>query len=235
MPPALVQRSSVFHPSLEVAGEHAYLSFEMSDLTAATDCGARCVAIAARHPVRTLVSLADIEDLTAPISAQDAHAPFRRMASNVSVSFAPAERASGPAALAAAAAAAALAATSASAQHSLSGAGGISESGQASSSSNNTGVVPVSGFSDFRRRPPGQRIVVLAADNESTTLAVQLLMALVKPGRDVVVLVTVVNSTLQETAGRLLLQRHEATLARAMVDVMTEVLVRNFTTEIIEG
>ena len=41
---------------------------------------------------------------------------------------------------------------------------------------------------------PGQRIVVLVADNDSTGLAVKLLMAMVKPGRDVVILVHVVRA-----------------------------------------
>ncbi|KXZ55122.1 hypothetical protein GPECTOR_3g274 [Gonium pectorale] len=67
---SLVQRPSVFRPSLEVAGDLAYLTFDMSDLTAATDLGARCVAVSCRHPARSLLSAADLEDLMGVIAAQ---------------------------------------------------------------------------------------------------------------------------------------------------------------------
>ncbi len=71
----------------------------------------------------------------------------------------------------------------------------------------------------------GQRIVVLVADNDATCLAVQLLTALVRPGRDHVVLVTVVPHTLAEAGGRALLRRHEAALQQTCVAVSCELLV----------
>ncbi len=60
----------MFHPSLEVAGDLAYLTFDMADLTAAFDFGARCVAVASRRPARSLLSTADLEDLLGVITAQ---------------------------------------------------------------------------------------------------------------------------------------------------------------------
>ena len=66
----MVQRPSVFRPSLEVAADLAYLTFDMADLTAAAQYGARCVALASRHPARSLISAADLEELMGVISAQ---------------------------------------------------------------------------------------------------------------------------------------------------------------------
>ena len=55
------------------------------------------------------------------------------------------------------------------------------------------------------------------------------LMALVKPRRDEVVLVTVVTSILAEANGRALLRRFEQQLNQTMVDVRCEVLVSALT------
>ncbi len=60
----------MFRPSLEVAGDLAYLTFDMADLTVAAEYGARCVALASRHPARSLISAADLEELMGVISAQ---------------------------------------------------------------------------------------------------------------------------------------------------------------------
>eukprot|EP00198_Chlamydomonas_reinhardtii_P000390 XP_001689725.1 predicted protein [Chlamydomonas reinhardtii] len=154
---ALVQRPSVFRPSLEVAADLAYLTFDMADLTAAAQYGARCVALASRHPARSLISAADLEELMG-----DASGNFRRLAGNTT------------------------------------------------------------------------RIVVLVADNDSTGLAVKLLMAMVKPGRDVVILVHVVSSILQEGSGRALLRKYELLLGQTMVEVVSELLTKDPSTPLLE-
>ncbi|EFJ40761.1 hypothetical protein VOLCADRAFT_99345 [Volvox carteri f. nagariensis] len=217
---SLIQRSSIFHPSLEVAGDVAYLTFDMADLTAATEWGARCVAVSAGgRPIRNLNTLSELEDLLIAVQAQDAHAPFRRLAGNVTPAFGLAHGAT----------------DSPHAPHAITlhpaviggGGGGAAAGGQDPSASSPTSGAGVGPVADLRNIAPGQCIVILVAENESTSMAVQLVMALVKPGRDRVVLVTVVPSVLQESAGRLLLRKHEMSIMKTMVDVSAQLLTKN--------
>ncbi|KAG2424565.1 hypothetical protein HXX76_014445 [Chlamydomonas incerta] len=255
---ALVQRPSVFRPSLEVAADLAYLTFDMADLTAATQFGARCVALASRHPTRSLIGAGDLEDLMGVISAQDASGNFRRLAGNTTV----------PRAQTAPAGSEATRRPALSPQlHSLSvgpgGGGGAAAAGgfsyansgsaaaaAAAAVANGIGAgtpgmlggglgtphssVAAPGGGGGGGPLPGQRIVVLVADNDSTGTAVKLLMAMVKPGRDVVVLVHVVSSILQEGAGRALLRKHELLLGQTMVEVVSELLTKDPSTPLLE-
>ncbi|GIL85258.1 hypothetical protein Vretifemale_13864, partial [Volvox reticuliferus] len=240
---SLVQRASIFHPCLEVADELVYLTFDMADLTAATEFGARCAAVSGGpRPVRCLNSPADLEELFGAIMAQDTHAPFRRLAANVNPVYGPARGATNnrsppranlhPAVTGAATPAAATATVGAAEAAAATAAAANSDY---AAQPQHTAAVGYAGPpSDLRTLNPGQCIVMLVADNESTSMAVQLLMALVKPGRDRVVLVTVVPSILQEANGRMLLRKHEMSMMKTMVDVTTELLTKGTSGSLIE-
>ncbi|GIL55499.1 hypothetical protein Vafri_11071, partial [Volvox africanus] len=233
---SLVQRASIFHPCLEVADELVYLTFDMADLTAATGFGARCAAVSGGpRPVRCLNTPTDLEELFGAILAQDTHAPFRRLAANVNPAYGPprgADRSpprvnlhpaiSGAGPPAAEAAEVPSGDYSAQPQHITAASGGGAAVGYAGPTS------------DLRSLNTGQRIVMLLADNESTSMAVQLLMALVKPGRDRVVLVTVVPSIIQEANGRMLLRKHEMSMNKTMVNVTTELLTKGTSGSLVE-
>ncbi len=154
-----------------------------------------------RHSSRLLSG--DPRPLRTP-DHQDGHAPFRRLAANISPAYGPAHGATNGIAPG----------VTLSLSPAITASTGAS-SGKASSGG---GPAPGAAPSDLRNQAPGQRIVVLVADNESTTMAVQLLMSLVKPGKDRVTLVTVVSSVLQEPAGRMLLRKHEMSLMKTMVE-----------------
>ncbi|GLI60502.1 hypothetical protein VaNZ11_002665 [Volvox africanus] len=233
---SLVQRASIFHPCLEVADELVYLTFDMADLTAATGFGARCAAVSGGpRPVRCLNTPTDLEELLGAILAQDTHAPFRRLAANVNPAYGPTRGATTdrspprvnlhPAVSGAGPAPAEAPNGDCSAQphHPASASGGGAAAGYA-----------IGPTSDLRSLNTGQRIVMLLADNESTSMAVQLLMALVKPGRDRVILVTMVPSIIQEANGRMLLRKHEMSMNKTMVDVKTELLTKGTSGSLIE-
>ncbi|KAG2452561.1 hypothetical protein HYH02_002798 [Chlamydomonas schloesseri] len=73
---------------------------------------------------------------------------------------------------------------------------------------------------------PGQRILVYIAANDVTQLAVNLVLLMARPGRDVVHLVTVVHTSLQLAAGQQLVLRFLKQLSNAMIETHVEVLVK---------
>eukprot|EP00198_Chlamydomonas_reinhardtii_P001742 XP_001691078.1 predicted protein [Chlamydomonas reinhardtii] len=81
------------------------------------------------------------------------------------------------------------------------------------------------------------RILVYVAANDVTQLAVNLVLLMARPGRDVVHLVTVVHSSLQLAAGQQLVLRFLKQLSNAMIETHVEVLVKgiNGLLEVMEG
>ncbi|KAG2445998.1 hypothetical protein HXX76_000601 [Chlamydomonas incerta] len=84
---------------------------------------------------------------------------------------------------------------------------------------------------------PGQRILVYVAANDVTQLAVNLVLLMARPGRDVVHLVTVVHNSLQQAAGQQLALRFLKQLSNAMIETHVEVLVKGISglLEVMEG
>lgn len=71
----------------------------------------------------------------------------------------------------------------------------------------------------------GQHIVVFVADNEATKMALSLAMAFIRPGVDVLHLVTLVPSVVQEQAGKELLKRFEAVAIAGYFEIQCDVVV----------
>ncbi|KAG2493032.1 hypothetical protein HYH03_008695 [Edaphochlamys debaryana] len=229
---ALLTTPAVFHPSIEVAGDLAYLTFDAADLTAAADVGARCVALAGRGSTRALLGPGDIEALLEVIQAQDASGQFRRLVGNST----PAAAAGGLAfrrpqlALSSLALGASAAGGPGGLGPAFStpvppspGAGGGPMLQHSPSLSGAMPSTPTGGGGGSG----GLRVVCFVADNDATGMAVRLLMALVRPQRDSVVLVHVASTILQESGARVLLRKFESLLAGAMLDVSTELLTKN--------
>ena len=71
----------------------------------------------------------------------------------------------------------------------------------------------------------GQRVILLLQDNQSTQLAIQLLKGILKPGKDLLHLVTVVQSSQNEKAGHDLCKKFEILAMETLVETKTHVLV----------
>ncbi|EFJ50592.1 hypothetical protein VOLCADRAFT_116765 [Volvox carteri f. nagariensis] len=84
---------------------------------------------------------------------------------------------------------------------------------------------------------PGIRILLYIAANEVTQLAVNLVLLMARPGRDVVHLVTVVHNSLQMPSGQALLLKYLKQISNAMIEAHSEVLVKgvNGLLEVMEG
>ncbi|GIL97914.1 hypothetical protein Vretimale_3488 [Volvox reticuliferus] len=84
---------------------------------------------------------------------------------------------------------------------------------------------------------PGIRILLFIASNDVTQLAVNLVLLMARPGRDVVHLVTVVHNSLQMPTGQALLLKYLKQISNAMIETHSEVLVKgiNGLLEVMEG
>ena len=80
----------------------------------------------------------------------------------------------------------------------------------------------------IRRSGPGQRIVIFVADNAATELVVNLVSFMARPGQDVVHLVTVVASSLQQQAGQQLVIKHYKAVAKPGQEVVLDVVVKGY-------
>lgn len=83
----------------------------------------------------------------------------------------------------------------------------------------------------------GVRLVVFVASNDVTQLAVNLVLMMARPGRDVVHLVTVVHNSLQLTQGQQLVLKYLKQVSNAMIEAHAEVLVKGMSglLEVMEG
>ena len=198
LPAGLVSSPAAFQPSLAVGREGAtYVRFDVSDLTALP--GLTAVALQDRQPSRprTLPGIRDVDAVVSAISAQDAHLPFRRLVGCTSASS-----------------------TAPLARSGVSPVGALGR--QQADLAAQAEVA-----ARKARAVLGLRIVVLAADNAATRSAMQLAQALVKPGRDLVVLATVVHSPLALASGHQLLAQLEAMARATCVEAVAEVLVKS--------
>ncbi|KAG2494492.1 hypothetical protein HYH03_007261 [Edaphochlamys debaryana] len=72
----------------------------------------------------------------------------------------------------------------------------------------------------------GQRILLFIANNDVTQLAVNLVLMMARPGRDVVHLVTVVHNSLQSAAGQALVVKYLNQISNAMIEAHADVEVK---------
>ncbi|GLI58956.1 hypothetical protein VaNZ11_000674 [Volvox africanus] len=207
---AMLNTLGVFRPKLFMTGDVARLSLDAADITA--DRRVACVAVHTRSSPAILTSPNEVDDLIPLLLAQDHSAAFRDIiaASNDGVrdsAFPGGDGAAGPGAAASV--------------------GGSASAGAA-------GCSPAMVLMTTK---PGIRILLFIASNDVTQLAVNLVLLMARPGRDVVHLVTVVHNSLQMPSGQALLLKYLKQISNAMIETHSEVLVKgiNGLLEVMEG
>jgi len=206
---ALITTPAVFRPSLDMVSDLAYVVFDAADLTATPT--AHCVALLNRTPAKSFTSPAELEEVISAVHAQDSSAPFRRLLGSTTTAAAPG------------------AVARRGGVHAPGGAGQRDQAADAAGGPRPR-LSGAGGHSHKQPRPQkpsnGQLIVILVTDNDATHLAVQLSLSVMRPGKDLVVFVTVVNGELAEPGGRELCRKYEALAKTTLTETWVEVLVK---------
>ncbi|GFR46433.1 hypothetical protein Agub_g8007 [Astrephomene gubernaculifera] len=228
----LLNSLGIFRPKLAMSGDVARLSLDAGDITA--DPRVACVAVQARNSPAILTSPNEVDDLIPLLLAQDRSAAFRDILSQINAaantgitptfipgllsSYGPSGDASGPA--------------------NITGGlgpglgpvmGGFTVGSNGSVSMSGCafgGAQIVSSPALLLASKPGIRILLFVAANDVTQLAVNLVLLMARPGRDVVHLVTVVHNSLVTTTGQALVLKYLKQISNAMIEAHAEVLVK---------
>ncbi|GAX76181.1 hypothetical protein CEUSTIGMA_g3625.t1 [Chlamydomonas eustigma] len=236
----LLVSPAVFRPALIFEQGLVRIKLDASDLS--TSAASHCVAMSNRTPAKFFTGPDDAEAVIAAIHAQDSSPAFRkRLGEMAKLAFTAISGHTGSKQqLLGEQARPRTGASHMPAQH-LMGSPFLGGTVVA-------GVAPSSSVASPSRRLPGimaknpdsihistntnavlagQCLVLLISDNGSTQLAMQLVLSLVKPGKDVLHLVHIVQDHAQEAAGRDLCGRFEAQAKSTLVETRVEVLVKD--------
>ncbi|GIL47589.1 hypothetical protein Vafri_4374 [Volvox africanus] len=205
---AMLNTLGVFRPKLFMTGDVARLSLDAADITA--DRRVACVAVQTRSSPAILTSPNEVDDLIPLLLAQDHSAAFRDIIAASNEGVRDSDGAGGPGAAASV--------------------GGGAAAGAAGAAGCSPAMV-------LMTTKPGIRILLYIASNDVTQLAVNLVLLMARPGRDVVHLVTVVHNSLQMPSGQALLLKYLKQISNAMIETHSEVLVKgiNGLLEVMEG
>ncbi|GAX84468.1 hypothetical protein CEUSTIGMA_g11888.t1 [Chlamydomonas eustigma] len=212
----LLVTASVFRPAISVRDGLVHITFDASDLTAAAS--AHCVAITNRTPAKCFTGPEETEVAISVIHAQDSSQSFRKLLGEITKYIASAaSKSSSPCKVL----------TASVVQ------GTTPERHQPRNSSKGQYVAPSYGTQESdsvetaEKVLHGQRIVLLVADNSATQVAAQLIMSIVRPGKDRVHLVSIIQSLTQEKAARDLCSQYEASLKSTLVDTQIDILTKD--------